>query len=76
MTYMFHMTGEEHRTIRKSLNVSQERWGEIVGVNRVAVSDWERDKYPIPTAVELLLHELKREPEMLFRLERYRGIRE
>lgn len=69
------MTGTEHRTIRKFLNISQERWGDIVGVNRVAVSDWERDKYPIPVAVELLLLELEQEPEMLFRLERYRGLR-
>ncbi len=50
--------------------------GDIVGVGRVAVSDWERGKYPIPVAVEPLLLELAREPEMLFRLERYRGMRD
>ena len=70
------MTGTEHKAKRKALGINQERWGEIVGVGRVAVSDWERDKYPIPVAVELLLLELQREPEMLFRLERYRGMRE
>ena len=69
------MTGDEHRTIRNDIGISQERWGKVVGVGRVAVSDWERDKYPIPVAVELLLREVEDEPEMIFKLERRRGMR-
>jgi hypothetical protein len=57
------------------LGVSQSRWGEIVGVGGIAVSDWEREKYPVRVAVELLLLELADEPETLFRLERRRGMR-
>ena len=70
------MKPSDHIAIRKSLRITQAHWGAIVGVGRVSVSDWERGKYPIPVAVELLLLELAREPEMLFRLERYRGMRE
>jgi hypothetical protein len=46
-----------------------------MGVGRVAVSDWERGKYPIPVAVELHLRRLEQEPEYLFWIERQRGLR-
>lgn len=35
--------GETIRRARKALNITQERLAEMVGVTRVAVSEWERD---------------------------------
>lgn len=70
------MTGEEHKAIRKSLRISQERWGVLMGVGRIAVCDWERNKYPIPVSVEQWALELCEAPEALFRLERRRGLRQ
>lgn len=70
------MTGEEHKAIRRSLRISQARWGVLMGVGRVAVCDWERDKYAIPGSVEQWALELQEVPEALFRLERRRGLRQ
>ena len=70
------MTGKEHKAIRRSIaGLTQKRWGDIVGVCYSAVSDWERDKYPVPPSVWLLLLRIQEAPELLFWAERARGLR-
>jgi DNA-binding transcriptional regulator YiaG len=70
------MTGTELRTIRKSLRLSQEKFGQLVDCGRVAVSDWEREINCIPGLVEAVSRMLDDYPERLFELERYRGLRQ
>jgi transcriptional regulator with XRE-family HTH domain len=69
------MTGNELRDIRKAARLNQEAFGQLVGMGRVAVSDWERGVNAIPDAVELIARVFDAHPEMLPEMERWRGMR-
>lgn len=55
------MTGEDLRTVRTALGLSQERLAERLDVGRRTVIRWEQGAWPIPRVVELALETLKRE---------------
>ena len=67
------MKGFELAEIRKRVHLNQEQFGGIVGSNRVAVSDWEREKFRIPGAVELIARLLSEHPELLPKMEALSG---
>jgi DNA-binding transcriptional regulator YiaG len=69
------MDGSELREIRKASRLSQSDFGRLVGMGRVAVSDWERNVNYIPVSVEAIAYIIKLHPEILLELERYRGMR-
>jgi DNA-binding transcriptional regulator YiaG len=47
------MTGEEMRAIRHRLKMTQVQFASALGVHEITISDWEREKKPIPKAVGL-----------------------
>lgn len=49
------LTGQEVRFLRTSMLLSQKSLGEMLGVTDQAVSLWERDQSPIPSAADALL---------------------
>jgi DNA-binding transcriptional regulator YiaG len=69
------MHGDELKTIRKSARLNQDDFGRLVGMGRVAVSDWETGKNRIPLAVEQVASAIDRHPELLLEFERVAGMR-
>jgi DNA-binding transcriptional regulator YiaG len=69
------MYGDELKNIRKTARLNQDDFGRLVGMGRVAVSDWETGKNRIPLAVEQIALIIDRHPEQLIELERVAGMR-
>jgi hypothetical protein len=69
------MYGEELKIIRKTARLNQDDFGRLVGMGRVAVSDWETGKNRIPLAVEQIACAINRHPELLLEFERVAGMR-
>ena len=69
------MTGRDMRDIRKSLRYSQADWGRLWGVHSQTVSDWERDKYPVPEYVVIWSHVLLDHPTARDQVEKLVGLR-
>jgi transcriptional regulator with XRE-family HTH domain len=42
------LTGEQIATLRRSYGLSQAQFAALVGVNRISVSHWERDRFRAP----------------------------
>lgn len=70
------MTGAELQEIRKSLRprLSQQGFADVVGVGRIAVSDWERGDKPVPGAVEIVARVLEAQPKLLAAMQAWRGL--
>ena len=70
------MTGDELKRIRTANHLSQENFGKLVDIHRVTISEWERGIGTISAAVEIIARVLDIQPEMLPRIEHWRGMRE
>lgn len=55
------MTGEDLRSLRTELGLSQERLAELLDVGRRTVIRWEQGAWPIPRIAELALETLRRQ---------------
>ena len=55
------MNGEELKTRRKALNLTQAELGEYLGVAGNTVARWERDELAIPPYLSRALSDLERE---------------
>jgi DNA-binding transcriptional regulator YiaG len=75
MRYVVGMNGNDLKGIRQANRLSQEQFGELLGVHRTSVSDWERGTAPVPVYAELFALLIERRPELLPELERLRGMR-
>jgi transcriptional regulator with XRE-family HTH domain len=53
------MTGAELREQRKSLNLTQEELGEILGITSNTIARWERDEMAVPPFLHLALKQIK-----------------
>ncbi|MGA7328606.1 MAG: helix-turn-helix domain-containing protein [Rhodomicrobium sp.] len=73
--YVKAMQGRELQNIRKAARLTQEEFGQLVDHHRTSVSDWERGDREIPAAVELIARLIDDQPELLIKLERWRGMR-
>ena len=49
------MNGEEFKTARKALGLTQAQMGDLVGVSRQSVINWEKEIHPIDKAVILVI---------------------
>ena len=70
------MTGNELKIIRHANNMSQKRFGDLVDIHRVTISEWERGIGQISAAVEIVARIIDTHPEMLPQIERWRGLRQ
>ena len=69
------MRGHELQGIRQTAKRSQAEFGELVGVHRTTVSEWETGKTDVPELVEAIARIIDAKPEFVFELERARGLR-
>ena len=53
------MSGEELRAIRLRLRMTQEQFGRALAKHRITISDYEREKFPIPETVARLARSLR-----------------
>lgn len=73
--FLADMMGHYLQAIRKSARLSQAGWGKLVGANRVTVSNWETGKTEVPATVEVIALIVQEHPELLPKIERWRGMR-
>jgi DNA-binding transcriptional regulator YiaG len=55
------MTGDEVRATRRLLGLTQQQFGERVGVQRNTVARWERDELTVGTTAAILIQLLAKQ---------------
>ncbi|MDF2855268.1 MAG: Antitoxin component of bacterial toxin-antitoxin system, MqsA [Neobacillus sp.] len=61
------ISGEELKSIRERLKLSQSTFAEILGCQRSALSHWERGKREVPEMATRLIEILRDDPDYLFK---------
>ena len=63
------ITGEDIKSIRKSLSMTQKEFAEFASCSKRAVENWESKKEPITGPIVTLVELLRRKPELVRRME-------